>query len=432
MRNKLRFTAAAATATALVLSGCGSSGGSGDGTTITMVETLTNPGRTQVIRQLISDFEKAHPDIEVELISPPTNQADQKLQQMLQSGRGVDVFEAKDTKVGPYAANGWVYDMTSDLESWDGWDELTENAVTYSKQDGKTNYIPYGFYGLSLFYRTDRVQEAGFSGPPASWPDLLEQAQALNKPDENQFGYAFRGGTNAQGNAVAVIEAYLAEDVDTENAFLLKSGGTIFADPRAKQAMDDYFQLFAKGSPPSSVAWGYPEMVQGFSGGSTAFLLQDPEVIATVRGSDAITEEQWSVAPMPVGPSGKAIQPIASAGWGIAESSEQKPEAIELIKFLSSGDAATTFDKENSLVPILRTAQEDEFYSTGPWAAYVEMTNAPETYINAVQPRGVAWWTEWEQKADSDIQRVLVGDLNTADMLAGWDEYWTTKLAENK
>lgn len=429
MRYKVHATAVAAV---LVLAGCGSSGGSDGKTTIHLVESLTNPGRTQVIKQLISDFEDANPEIEVELISPPTNSADQKIQQMLQSGKGIDVFEAKDTKVGPYAANGWVYDMTADLEGWEGWDALTENAVTYSKQDGKTYYIPYGFYGLSLFYRTDRVQEAGFSGPPASWPELLEQSQKLNKPKENQFGYAFRGGTNAQGNAVAVIEAYLAEDVDTKNAFLLQNGSTIFSDPRAQQAMDDYFELFEKGSPPSSVAWGYPEMVQGFSGGSTAFLLQDPEVIATVRGSDAITEKQWSVAPMPTGPSGKAIQPVASAGWGIAESSEVKPEAIELIKFLHSGDASTTFDKENSLVPILKSAQEDEYYRTGPWAAYVEMTNAPETYINAIQPRGVAWWTEWEQKADSEIQRVLVGDLSTTDLLAGWDAYWTEKLSDTK
>jgi multiple sugar transport system substrate-binding protein len=171
------------TAIILVLAGCGSSGGSGDKTTIAMVESLTNPGRTQVLKQLISDFEDANPDIEVDLISPPTNSADQKIQQMLQSGKGIDVFEARDTKIGPYGANGWVYDMSADLEGWEGWDALTENAVSYSKQDGKTYYIPYGFYGLSLFYRTDRVKEAGFSGPPASWPELLQQSQALNKPD---------------------------------------------------------------------------------------------------------------------------------------------------------------------------------------------------------------------------------------------------------
>ena len=46
---------------------------------------------------------------------------------------------------------------------------------------------------------------------------------------------------------------------------------------------------------------------------------------------------------------------------------------MKLIKFLSSGDASTTFSKENSLVPILKSAADDPFYKTGPWASYVTM-----------------------------------------------------------
>jgi multiple sugar transport system substrate-binding protein len=429
---KSRFitSAAAGLAALLALAGCSSAQPAADGqVTLKMVESLTNPTRTETIKKLIDGFEKENPKIKVELISPPTDQADQKIQQMLQSGKGVDVVEARDITVGSFGSNKWLYDMTDDLKGWDGWNNLTDNAVNYSKQDGKTYYIPYGFYGLSLFYRTDTVKNAGFSGPPASWSDLHEQAIALNKPAENKFGYAFRGGTNANSNAVAIIEAYVADEIDTKNAFKLASGKTIFSSPKAQEAMDLYIDLFKKGSPPSSVAWGYPEMVQGFSNGSTSFLLQDPEVIATVRESKSITADQWNVAPLLVGPSGKAIQPVASAGWGIAASSQAKPEAVKLIKYLSQGDAATTFSKENSLVPILKSAAKDTFYSTGPWAAYVTMTENPEKFISAVQPRTVSWWTEWIKKSDSELQRVLTGQMSTRDLLSSWDTYWTQKMA---
>jgi multiple sugar transport system substrate-binding protein len=430
---KSRFITSAAAGLAAVLALAGCSGGQpaagGGQVTLKMVESLTNPTRTETIKKLINGFEKDNPNIKVELISPPTDQADQKIQQMLQSGKGVDVVEARDITVGPFAANKWLYDMTEDLKGWDGWNNLTENAVNYSKQDGKTYYIPYGFYGLSLFYRTDTLKDAGFSGPPASWSDLHQQATALNKPAENKFGYAFRGGTNANSNAVAIIEAYVADEIDTKNAFKLTSGKTIFSSPKAQEAMDLYIDLFKKGSPPSSVAWGYPEMVQGFSNGSTSFLLQDPEVIATVRESKSIKADQWNVAPLLVGPGGKAIQPVASAGWGIAASSQAKPEAVKLIKYLSQGDPATTFSKENSLVPILKAAAKDSFYSTGPWAAYVTMTENPQTYISAVQPRNVSFWTEWIKKSDSELQRVLTGQMSTSDLLSSWDTYWTQKSA---
>ena len=423
-------SAAAGLAAVLALAGCGGGGQSAaDGkVTLKMVESLTNPTRTETLKKLIGGFEQANPGIKVELISPPTDQADQKIQQMLQSGKGIDVVEARDITVGSFGANNWLYDMTKDLDGWDGWNSLTENAVTYSKQNGKTYYIPYGFYGLSLFYRSDLVKEAGFDGPPSSWEEMAEQAGALNKPAENKFGYAFRGGTNANSNAVAIIEAYVADEIDRENAFTLTNGKTIFSSPKAQQAMDLYVDLFKKGSPPSSVAWGYPEMVQGFSNGSTAFLLQDPEVIATVKESQAIKQDQWNVAPLLVGPGGKAIQPVASAGWGIAESSKSKPEAVKLIKYLAQGDAATTFSKENSLVPTLKSAAQDTFYSTGPWAAYVTMTENPDTYVSAIQPRSVSWWTEWIKKADGELQRVLTGQMSTSDLLASWDAYWTEKM----
>ncbi|WP_026554653.1 ABC transporter substrate-binding protein [Arthrobacter sp. 35W] len=430
MKSRFITSAAVGLAAVLALAGCGSSAPAADGqVTLKMVESLTNPTRTDTIEKLIAGFEKENPKIKVELISPPTDQADQKIQQMLQSGKGIDVVEARDITVGSFGANKWLYDMSADLKGWDGWNNLTDNAVNYSKQDGKTYYIPYGFYGLSLFYRTDVVKAAGFSGPPASWSDLLEQSTAMNKPAENKFGYAFRGGANANSNAVAIIEAYVADEIDKENAFKLTSGKTIFSSPKAQEAMDLYIDLFKKGSPPSSVAWGYPEMVQGFTNGSTSFLLQDPEVIATVKESKSITSEQWNVAPLLTGPSGKAIQPVASAGWGIAESSKAKPEAVKLIKYLAQGDAATTFTKDNSLVPILKSAAQDSFYSTGPWAAYVTMTEHPDTYISAVQPRGVSWWTEWIKKSDGELQRVLTGQMSTTELLAGWDSYWSQKMA---
>jgi multiple sugar transport system substrate-binding protein len=44
-----------------------------------------------------------------------------------------------------------------------------------------------------------------------------------------------------------------------------------------------------------------------------------------------------------------------------------------------------------------------------------------------VQPRGVAWWTEWSTMADSDVQKVLIDKMTPADLLKSWDAYWTKK-----
>ncbi|MGY0064578.1 ABC transporter substrate-binding protein [Streptomyces sp. LZ34] len=429
MRRRKAVIALGLAATTVMTAMTGCTAGVSDGSVhLKMVENLTNPSRTAVLKKLIADFEKKNPKIKVDLISPPTSQATQKVQQMLQSGTGIDALEVPDNTAGPWATNGWLYDMSKDLKGWSGWKDLTDNAAKYSKDaKGRTYYIPYGFYGLSLFYRSDLVKEAGFKKPPASWDELLNQAGAIQNPSKRQYGYAFRGGANGNSNVVAVIEAYVADKIDRENGFKLTNGKTIFSAPEALDALNTYFKLFKKASPPSSVAWGYPEMVEGFSNGSTAFLLQDPEVIATVRQSKSIKESQWTTAPLLAGPSGKAVQPVATAGWGIAASSKHKAEAVKLVKFLSQGDASTTFTKENSLVPILKGAGENAFYKTGPWASYVTMTENPDKYLTVVQPRNSSWWTEWVQKSDAEVQKVLLGKMTPEQLLASWDAYWTKK-----
>jgi len=434
-RTRLTTIAGVGTVALLALTACsgGGSDSSADGgdVELQMVESLTNPARTELLRGLLDNFEAANPGVTVKLVSPPTEQADQTIQQMLQSGSGVDVLEVRDITVGPFSNNGWLYDMTDDLASWDGWDALTDNAKAAAEGDGKSYFVPYGFYGLSLFYRTDLVEEAGFDGPPTSWEELLEQASAIQDPANNTYGYAFRGGQNGNTNVVAAIEAYLVDDLDPSNAFLLEDGSTIFAAPEAQDAVDTYFDLFEQGSPPSAVSWGYPEMVAGFTNGSTAFLLQDPEVIATVQESN-LTEDQWDTAPLLTGPDGKAAQPLAVAGWGVAEASKHKAEAVELVEFLSSAEPATEFAQANSLVPIIAEASDDEFYSTGPWTSYVTMTENPDTYVNVQQPRGESWWSEWIQKSDQDVQNVLLGNMTTAELLESWDAYWVEKYASEK
>lgn len=433
MRRKLTTAIAAVSALALALTGCAGSGGTektagaeGGDVTLQMVESLTNPTRTELLKTMLADFEKANPGIKVQLVSPPTEQADQKIQQMLQSGSGVDVLEVRDLTVGPFSNNKWLYDMSGDLKNWAGYEGLTDQAKTFAiDSEGKSYFVPYGFYGLSLFYRTDLVKDAGFDGAPKSWEDLVKQAATIQDPAKNQYGYAFRGGKNSIGQVMSILEAYNADNLDHANAYKVTSGASIFSTPESQAALDKYIELFKTGSPESSVAWGFSEMVDAFKNGSTGFLLQDPEVIGALKES-SLKEDQWSVAPNLVGPTGKAAWPMATAGWGVAEASKNKEAAVKLVEYLS-GDASTTFAEQNSLVPIQKSAADNEFFKTGPWAAYVEMTSNPDTYLSVTEPRGSSWWTEWMQRSETDLQQVLLGKKSTSDVLAGWDQYWTEK-----
>ncbi len=429
MRSRMLAGVALGVACATVLMGC-SAGDSGSGGTITlnMIQEYPNPPRTELLKTQLAEFEKANPGIKVNLITPPTDSAVQKMQTMLQSKSGLDVLEVDANTVGPFSANGWLYDITKDAEAWSGWSDVTDGIKAAAVQKGGKYYdIPYGSYVPILFYRKDLVKQAGFDGPPNSWSDVIKQSEAINDPSANVYGFGFRGGANAAYLLATPIQSVNSKDLDHSNAYFLKNGKTIFSTPEAVKMTADWLELFKKGSPPSSIAWGYPEMVQGFSSGIVGFLVQTQEVIATVAESQALKPDQWGTAPQPVGPNGDSPIVAAQGGWSVASSSKHTAESVKLVQFLTEAPQVIDFQKKAGYVPSVKSAAKDEFFSTGAWAPYLYMNEHPEIYPSVTEPRNAAWWSAWLVKSNNDMQSLLLGNMTPAQMMSDWDAYWIDK-----
>ena len=102
--------------------------------------------------------------------------------------------------------------------------------------------------------------------------------------------------------------------VDIAVPFISKDGRSMYDQPEAIEALEFYKKLYEDGSHPDSIAWGYSEMVEAFYSGVTAMLIQDPEVVATCE--EYMEEGTWDVAPLPVGPSGRALFPCRLCRMG--------------------------------------------------------------------------------------------------------------------
>ncbi|MFI9555756.1 ABC transporter substrate-binding protein [Nonomuraea endophytica] len=399
----------------VLLAGCGSSSGSGPGEVrLRMVESLTSPERTKLLKSLLADFEKANPGVKVELISPPLDSADQKITQILQTKKDLDVLEVRDHTAKSFSNNGWLGELpTTEWSGWAGLTDLTQKKAV--EVGGKPYLIPYGFYQRTLFYRTDW----GLTAPPKTWQELYEAGKKMTGGE--RFGYSFRGGKGGADYAVMMISAYNGEALNPDKSFYLKDKRTIFATPEAAQALDLFVKIFKEASPPDSVSWAYPEMVQGFTSGVTGMLIQDPEVIKTVEESGV---KAWSTAPIPKGPTGYAYQPVGYAGWGVTSFTKHRDQAVKLVQFLSESQQSIRFAKGNSLIPISKQAQSDPQFSQGAWKAYLEAQQDPKQVIT-IRPVDYPGWSQFLVDSDRDVQALLTGKKSTADVLKAWDAFWT-------
>lgn len=406
-----------------VLVGCSSDESKdSDVVTLKMVESLTSPERTKLLKEMLSDFQVENPDIKVELISPPLENADQKISQMLNAEASLDILEVRDQTLKQFSTNNYIEDLSPYIEDWDDWDSINENAKANAKfVDDTPYYVPYGLYQKVLFYRTDWFEEAGID-VPETWDDLYNAAKELTDPSKNRFGYSFRGGAGGQDYVEFTTWAYVGEDIDPEEGYFTKDGEPMFSTSEAKEGLEMFVDLYEDASPPDSISWSYPEMVEGFTSGVTAMLIQDPEVISVA--TDNMEEGTWDTAPLPKGPSGVAQQTVGAAGWGMTSYSEHKEEAWKLIQFLSEPDQNLHFAKNNSLIPIHKSAADDAFFSEGYFEPYIKMNEDMDVYKAVNRPIGYKGWGEFRGIQDKDIQSLLLGDLSIDEALDKWSEYW--------
>jgi len=405
----------------------GNNSGSEEQVTLRMIESLSSANRTALIQASIDRFMEANPNIKVELISPPFDQADNKIRTMLNAKQTLDVMEVRDLNVAEFVNNGYVEPLNSYLSSWEHAGTFTSVAQSVATVDEKLYFIPNGLYQRQLFYRADWLQEAGIE-VPTSYDELVEASIALTDPAKNRFGFSFRGGSGANAVPDQMIQAYNAEKINIGDAMFLQDGGTIYSSPEAKTAVEQYVRLYKEGSPADSINWGFSEQVQAFTSGVTAFILQDPDVIQVF--TESMEDGTWGTAPMPAGPTGKALITAGGAGWGMTSYSEHKEEAWKLISFLSSPEENTLLSKNHGTVPIHSSAIEDEYFKTGPYKTLLDMTDKPDTFINFKPPFEYPANGQWGTVAMETGQAMLLGQVSIEDTLKQWDQYWIDAKAE--
>ncbi|WP_167747230.1 ABC transporter substrate-binding protein [Cohnella luojiensis] len=428
-RKKVLASLLCAVVTVGLLAGCSSKGNGdgGDKVTLRMIESLTSPKRTELIQAMITKFETANPNIKVEFISPPFDQADNKIRTMLGSDEQLDVLEVRDLNVAELVNNGYVEPLNAYADKWKDYASVSAVSKSVGTVSDKLYFVPNGLYERQMFYRSDWLKEAGLN-PPTTWEELYETAKKLTDPAKNRFGFSFRGGAGSTGTTDAMILAYNGDKVNLEDSMFTKDGATVFSTPEAKAAMELYLKLYKDTSPPDSINWGFQEQVQAFTSGVTGILLQDPDVIQSLQ--EKMTEGTWATAPLVTGPTGKALFAAGGAGWGIASKSKHKEEAWKLIEFLSSPAENTAFSKDYGLIPIHTSATEDEFFKTGPYKTLIDMSNKPDTFVNFKPPFQYPGTGNWGQVAMESGQSLLLGKSTLEDTLGKWDDFWVIQKAE--
>jgi multiple sugar transport system substrate-binding protein len=115
-------------------------------------------------------------------------------------GGGIDVIGGDVIWPAQFAANGYILDLSDRFTDADAFLPGPIQSNTY---DGKIWGVPWYTDAGLLYYRQDQLEQAGLSGPPATWDDLKQMALEAKQAAGAQLGFAFQGPSTRVGCATA-------------------------------------------------------------------------------------------------------------------------------------------------------------------------------------------------------------------------------------
>ena len=337
---KVKALLAFATVASLGLTACGSGGSdkpTGDedvsGQTITV--SLAEGTYTNELKSRIPDFEK-ETGVKVDLNILGLDQLSNQYQVKLNAkSADLDVMLFRpQQEVRLFNDNGWLMDL-SELVKQDAewkWDDFSESSRASVTVDDGLFGIPTMTEREILFYNKKMFEEANVE-VPSTMEELRSAAEALHKPEKNQFGIVMRGNLSAAVTTFSgFLYSYGGEWVDDQGMASINT-------PEAIEAYQYYGGLLKDFGPRGADSVDSNQARAIFQNGQAAMYI-DPDSGAGLLEDEAESQVAGNVgyAPFPTGPKGMHPYDVTSWAAGISEFSENKEASWQFLKWATSAD----------------------------------------------------------------------------------------------
>lgn len=393
-------------------------------TKLQLVEVITSPERTVVLKKIVSAFEQANPGVTVGVVSLPWGQAFEKMLTMVQGGDIPDVVEMPERWLSLYANHHQLESLEPYLAKWGETSQLTDRTLHFARAADNTAYmLPYGFYIRALFWNKKLFKQAGIDGAPATMDDFMSDSEKVSKLD-GKYGYCLRGSKGGFGGWQMFMAAY-----NGTGDWFTPDGKSTFDQPGAIKGLQFMVDLYQKGyAPKDSVNWGFNEIVAGFYSGTCAMLDQDPDALIAV--ASRMDNNDFAVAPMPLGPSGKAFPTIGWAGWSMFHASPNKDTAWKLIAWLSNAENNLTWSKFVGVIPTHKGAENDPHFHSDLYAGWFKELNDPRWVLTPLPAELEKLGYFYDVLAIPTAQQMLLGQRKPEEVAAQWAAFLTKAESE--
>ena len=316
--------------------------------TISFFHKWPEPEQLEYYNFVIAEFEKANPNITVEMEAVADEAYKDKIRILMNSGEVPDVYFSWAGEFSwKFARAGQALDLTDAFYNTDWKDVVINSAAEPYKWEGNLYGIPMRVNAKFMVYNKAFFAEYGLE-VPTTWDEFLAVCETLKSNDiipiafGNEYPWAsahYVGDFNAK-----LIKA----DVITSDYLLGGEADTLFVDPGYVEALSRFQTLNDNGyfnEGPNGIS--HSGARSSFIAGKAGMMYIELEEFITV--ADAMGEDAFGFFPLPGGTGGEGDQNLltgAPDGFMVSANSEHPEEAIAFLKFLTSKEMGTEYVKQ--------------------------------------------------------------------------------------
>ncbi len=351
---------------------------------------------------------------DVEIVSQGYNETLQKIVTSQAAGStAYDITKVDTIWVAQFAKSGFLVPLDSYF-STEFLNDTLPASIEQMRYQGKLWALGGGYNAKFLYYNAKLLHDAGFSGPPPTWEDLVRQSKAMQSKGLAKFGTAW-GWAQAEGlvaDFTLLLNDFGGKYQDAAGRWQLNGPAAVrtltfmrdmlvtdkVADPSSVTLTDrDVVTLFIEGRIPFLVSWTF---AWAWSQDPSRSKIPYDTRIALVPG----TAEARTVSSSTGG----------GSGHGILKNSRQKERAAQLLRIYVSPEmqrwAITTLKLDQITSPsVLRDPQ---VVRQSP-----ELADFAKQYRHVYPRPTLPWYAQWSNVMQLDLHKALVGEMSPKQAL---------------
>jgi multiple sugar transport system substrate-binding protein len=407
------------------IAGCAQQADEGPATVHVLAMEQAGP-TVEEMDSIVAEFNETNPNIEV-VIDYVSYDAlhDKVTTAMASSPPAYDAFLVDDIWYSEFADKGYIFNV-SDKITQEMKDGIFEAAWDISTVEGEVYGMPWLLDEKYFFYNEKLLNEAGFSDPPRTWEEMLEQAAVIKEKGIAEYPIVWSWGQYEAAicDWVTLLEGNGGKLVD-------EAGNPTFNDEKGVETLAWMVQTIDDGiTNPASVSYVEEDVRNVFSQGKAAFALNWTYMydLVNLNEEESQVTGEIKMALMPAFSDGgvESATLDGSMGFSVADTSPAKEAAWKYIEYLTSEDVQNRYSAH--LLPIWQTSFEGEAgeqlmsYSESN-AVTVPMFKEQFPY-SSVRPK-VPFYPEASKALQLALQEALTGQKTPEQALNDAAAKWT-------